>query len=75
MDIMIRSKVVYCILALTLGVLGIHDFYAGYAGRGVWKLIIAVGLGWLIIPLIPLYIWVLYDICTTYQDKEGKLFE
>ena len=72
---MIRSKVAYCILALVLGIFGIHDFYAGYKADGVWKILITVLLGWLIIPLIVVYIWVLYDICTTYEDKEGKLFE
>lgn len=42
------NKVVYCILALFLGGLGVHKFYAGKTGKGVLYLVFC----WTYIPAI-----------------------
>jgi len=42
---------VYILLALFLGLLGIHDFYAGHIGSGVFFLLVTLLLGWLVVPL------------------------
>jgi TM2 domain-containing membrane protein YozV len=42
------NKVVYCILALFLGGLGVHKFYAGKTGKGIVYLIFC----WTYIPAI-----------------------
>lgn len=69
-----KSRVAYVLLGLFLGGLGIHNFYAGYAGRGVAQLLITLLLGWLIVPLLAIGIWVLVEICTVTQDSQGNPF-
>lgn len=65
------SRAVYILLALFLGALGIHNFVAGYTGRGVAQLLITLFTFWLIIPLLAVYIWVLVEICTVTHDRRG----
>ncbi|MFN7020658.1 MAG: NINE protein [Phycisphaerales bacterium] len=65
------SRAVYILLALFLGTLGIHNFVAGYTGRGVAQLLITLFTFWLIIPLIAVWIWVLVEICTVTHDRRG----
>ena len=36
-----KSRAAYIILGLFFGGMGIHDFYAGYAGKGLMKIIIS----------------------------------
>lgn len=69
-----KSRVGYILLGLFLGGLGIHNFYAGYAGRGIAQLLITLFIGWLIIPLIAVGIWVLIEICTVTADAQGVRF-
>lgn len=37
-----KSRVAYVLLGLFLGGLGIHDFYAGYSGKGFLKIVVSV---------------------------------
>jgi TM2 domain-containing membrane protein YozV len=37
-----KSRVSYILLALFFGGLGFHDFYAGYTGKGLLKIIVSV---------------------------------
>lgn len=41
-----KSRVAYILLGLFFGGMGLHDFYAGFAGKGLLKLIISfLGIG------------------------------
>lgn len=66
-----KSRVAYVLLGLFLGGLGIHNFYAGYSGRGIAQLLVSPLLGWLIFPLIAVGIWVIVEICTVKADAQG----
>src|SRR5947209_2809675 len=66
-----RSRGVYIILGLLLGVLGIHNFYAGHNRAGAWQLIITVSLGWMLIGLIITGVWVLFEVCSVTEDGAG----
>ena len=68
----LKSRIIYVILALFLGTLGIHNFYAGYSGKGIAQLIITIFGAILIFPLIAVLIWVLVDICTVQRDAKGN---
>ena len=37
-----KSHIVYIILAIVFGEIGVHNFYAGYIGRGIAQLLITV---------------------------------
>lgn len=67
-----KIRTVYMVLSfLFLGLFGIHNFYAGYIGRGFIQMIITVFLWWLIFPLVIVYIWnILEAVCIT-KDANG----
>lgn len=69
-----KSRLAYILLAIFLGTFGVHNFYAGYTGKGVAQLLITLLLGWLFIPLIAVWIWVIVDICTVDTDSKGVKF-
>ena len=71
-----KSRVAYVLLGLFVGYLGIHNFYAGYVGRGVAQLLISLvgGLVTCGLSLIPVAIWVLIEVCVTTRDPRGVPF-
>jgi TM2 domain-containing membrane protein YozV len=79
-----KDRVIYVLLAIFLGELGIHNFFAGYTNRAVWQLvaciviipiaaIITCGLGLLL--YFPLKIWAIIEACTVTQDANGVRFK
>jgi TM2 domain-containing membrane protein YozV len=66
-----KSRGLYIILGLFLGWLGIHNFYAGFHGRGAAQLIITTLLGWLYIGVVITAIWALIEVCTITEDATG----
>lgn len=69
-----KSRLAYILLGLFLGGLGIHNFYAGYVGRGLAQLLITIFTGWLILPLLIVCVWVLVEICAVTRDARGVPF-
>ncbi len=69
-----KERTVYILLGIFLGWLGIHNFYAGYSGRGFSQLLITLLIGWLIFPLLVLTIWNIVEVCTTTKDAKGFPF-
>lgn len=67
-----KSQIAYILLAVFFGCLGVHDFYAGYNGKGVAQLLITVlscgTLCWIS------WIWAFIEICTVNQDAKGISF-
>lgn len=64
----VKSRSAYIVLGLFLGFLGLHNFYAGYIAKGVAQLLITLILGWLILPLVFMFVWVLIDLFTVTHD-------
>ena len=62
------SKVTYVLLALFLGGLGIHNFYAGKTGLGILYLIFC----WTFIPAIAAFIQAIIALCKT-ADANGQI--
>jgi TM2 domain-containing membrane protein YozV len=67
-----KSRGVYIILGLFFGLLGFHNFYAGYNGRGAAQLIITLLLGWLFIGIVISGLWSLIEVCAVTKDAEGN---
>ncbi len=64
-----KSRLVYILLALFLGCLGVHNFYAGYTGKGVAQLLLTLlSVGFL---SFFVFIWVIVEICTVTKDANG----
>lgn len=68
-----KSRGIYVILGLFFGFLGIHNFYAGYFGRGVSQLLIVLTLGWFVIGLVIVAFWVIIELFTVTHDAAGDL--
>ena len=69
-----KSRLAFVLLGFFLGQFGIHNFYAGYTAKAVAQLLITVLTGWLILPLIAVWIWALVEICTVKQDAARVQF-
>ena len=65
-----KSRMTYILLAIFLGSAGIHNFYAGYAGRGIIQLILSCTMIGLVI-VIP---WIIFDIISVNRDVRGVEF-
>ena len=64
-----KSRVLFVILGLILGSLGIHNYYAGYSGRGTIQLLLTLlsgGIG--LIATVP---WALIEIFVVTSDSSG----
>lgn len=68
-----KSRGVYIALAFFLGVLGVHNFYAGYAGRGVAQLLITL-MSFGLLSWISL-IWAIIEMCAISEDGRGIPFQ
>jgi TM2 domain-containing membrane protein YozV len=70
-----KSRAAYVLLGLFLGPLGIHNFYAGYAGRAVVQLLITLALGWMLgVPIVLVWIWNLIEVVAVTKDAAGYRF-
>ncbi len=67
-----KSRLAYILLAVFLGSLGIHNFYAGYTGRGIAQLLISL----LSFSLLSLFVWIwaLVEACTVTKDAKDVPF-
>ncbi|MDZ7789393.1 MAG: TM2 domain-containing protein [Xanthomonadales bacterium] len=67
-----KSRTAFIILAILVGPLGIHNFYAGYTGKGTVQLLISVLSLGILAPVV--WIWNLVEAVTVKQDVEGNSF-
>jgi TM2 domain-containing membrane protein YozV len=68
-----KSRGLFIILGVLLGLFGIHNFYAGYYGKGVLQLLITITWGMIYIGIIITGTWVLIDLYTVRRDANGNL--
>lgn len=67
-----KSRVAFILLGLFLGGLGVHNFYAGYSGKGVAQLLLTLFLWWTIVVPIGVTIWIIVEVCTVDRDAYGN---
>lgn len=70
-----RNRIVYILLGVFFGILGIHNFYAGRTYRGLWQLLITLFTGWFVLPLLAVWVWSIVDICVISTDGDGTKFK
>lgn len=67
-----KSRVTFILFGLFLGCFGIHNFYAGYSGKGVAQLLITLFLGWIFgLGFVITGIWALIEIIVVNTDANG----
>ncbi len=69
-----KSHMVYCMLAVLFGQLGIHNIYSGHTAHGIIKLLLLSLLGWTIIIPLGVFIWIIVEMLTVTADKHGIPF-
>jgi TM2 domain-containing membrane protein YozV len=70
-----KSRTTYIVLGIFLGAFGIHNFYAGYVGRGVAQLFLTVlALLTLSYLAIASWLWAIVEICIEEKDSTGLNF-
>ena len=62
------NKIAYCLLALFLGFIGVHKFYAGKTGAGICYLLFC----WTLIPEILAIIDLIVGLCK-HSDSNGNI--
>jgi len=67
-----KTRVVFVLLGIFLGVFGVHNFYTGYVKKGTIQLCLTLltcfygaGVSW---------IWAIVEICVVNRDAEGVQF-
>jgi len=67
-----KKRLTYVLLGIFLGSLGIHNFYAGYAKKGLAQLLISLlTLGY---GSVISWIWAVVDVCRVEKDNAGVRF-
>lgn len=67
-----KTRVVFVLLGIFLGVFGVHNFYAGYVKKGTIQLCLSLltcfygaAISW---------VWAIIEICVTSEDADGTQF-
>lgn len=66
------SRTVYILVAIFLGYLGIHNFIAGYKGKGLAQLLITL-LSFFIFAIF-VWIWAVIEAIVVKEDANGQDF-
>ena len=66
-----KSSGVFILLGLFLGLLGAHNFYAGYYGRGLAQLLTVLIFGWVYIGFFIVAVWVICELFMIDTDGLG----
>lgn len=70
-----RNGIVYIVLAFFFGALGLHNFYAGYWGRGLSQLCLTLIAPWfLYVPLLFVAVWALLELLFVGKTAKGVPF-
>jgi TM2 domain-containing membrane protein YozV len=73
-----KTRVIFVLLGIFLGIFGVHNFYAGYAKKGAMQLVATVLIAiysqiaawlWLVV-----WLWAIVEICTVNQEADGTQF-
>ena len=68
-----KDRVAYVLLAVFLGGIGIHNFYAGFTNRAIIQLLVSI-LSCGILGFF-MWIWAIIEACTVTQDANGVRFK
>jgi len=64
-----KSRATFVVLGVVFGAFGIHNFYAGYSGRGAAQL--AITICTLFFGGIISWIWAIVEVCTVDRDSRN----
>jgi TM2 domain-containing membrane protein YozV len=66
-----KKRIIFVLLGIFFGPLGIHNLYIGWINRGLFQAFISCLLAFtFIIPLI-MWMWGIYEVLTVRDDYNG----
>lgn len=65
-----QNRLLYIVMGVLFGYLGIHNFIAGYTGKGIAQLLISL-LSFGLLSIVS-YIWAIVEICTVTVNAKGE---
>ena len=70
-----KNGVIFVLLAWFFGLLGFHNFYAGYNGKGVGQLVLTL-FSWSLffVPLVASAVWAFVEMLVINKDARGCEF-
>jgi len=69
----LKKRKIYIVLGLFLGLLGIHNIYAGRYKTAIIQALVTLSTFWAGIALIAVYIWVIFEIFMVSHDGNRNL--
>ena len=66
-----KSRLSYILLAIFLGGLGVHNFYASRTGSGIAQLLLNLFFFWTVVIPIIVGVWILIEIFVVNTDGHG----
>jgi len=72
-----KDRVIYVLLAVFLGSIGIHNFFAGYNRNGIIQLVVSLTTGIITcgISSFAMWVWAIIEACTIKCDANGVNFK
>lgn len=70
LEVSSKNRLAFILLGLFLGYFGVHNFYAGYVGRGIAQLLMTVLSFGILVPVV--FIWNIIEICVVDCDGRGE---
>jgi TM2 domain-containing membrane protein YozV len=67
-----RNRTTFIVLGVLVGLVGAHNFYAGYRRKAITQLCITIFSAGFAAPMI--WVWAVIDVCTVDRDSDGKKF-
>lgn len=65
-----QSRLVFILMGLFLGTLGVHNFYIGRTKQGIIQLLITLVSGGTL--ALVSFCWAIFDICVITRDSKGQ---
>ena len=69
--IVYKKRMTFVLLGVFLGCFGVHNFYAGFAVRGVSQLLLSLILLATPLSCLPVYLWVIFELLFITEDARS----
>lgn len=73
MSVSKKSRLVACLLSLFLGMLGVHNFYAGKTAKGICQLVLTLTVVGSLVSAVWSFVEFLIIAVGKFKDSEGNV--
>lgn len=66
-----KSRGMFMVLGLIFGSIGLHNFYAGFVGKGIVQFAVSLLLCWTLLIPVLIWLWAVLEVISTEKDAQG----